>query len=353
MFTPKEIRDTEFERVSKGYKVEDVDGFLSRLADQIERLMIDKNEADQKLVILAEKVEQYRKDEDALRSALITAERMKDSLLAEATQQKEIMLRDAQQKAEKIVYEAESKIDREEVTLHALKQQVAAFKSEVLSIYKSHLEILAELPDNPEEMNFGKAALEEQATSQNAAREPAFDPVPPAFDIPPAPAYEPPAPAYEPPHPDAAPNVMNDAYEPQGAPPFAQQSNTGGFPPQSATGGFPPQSAPPAYTPPQPATYPPQPAAYQPEAGAPYPPQPAYGGGAPGQNSMPAYDGFAPRTYGEPPTGNPSYQVPRKPGEQQGSDSVFASFDEERPPEQEESRFGKLDFGENFSFGRD
>ena len=311
MFTPKEIRDTEFERVSKGYKVEDVDGFLARLADQIEHLMIDKNESDQKLMMLAEKVEQYRRDEDALRSALISAERMKESILAEATQQKDIMLRDAQQKAEKIVYEAESKIDREEVTLNALKQQVAAFKSEVLSIYKSHLEILSDLPDNPDEMNFGNSGV--AAPGANAAAAPGFNQVFEPFQ-----------------EMQAAPPAQAEGMNP--APYAPAQHNTGqvdvNAPAADYSGQFDQITGQVPYGDVQP----------------------------PGLEPDARYETFSPTAYGnaEAPYAGGQPAAVEQP---QMEESVFASFsatDEQvSVPAAEDSRFGRLDFGENFSFGRD
>lgn len=305
MFTPREIRDTEFERVSRGYKVEDVDGFLARLADQIDRLMAEKSESDQKLILLAEKVEQYRQEEDALRSALISAERMKESILAEATQQQEILLRDAQQKAERIVNEAEGKIDREEVTLKALKQQVAAFKSEVLNIYKSHLEILSDLPDEPSEANYGESAIADIPIRAVETQRQAVEVV-----IPEPTAVPMPQPHIAPAPPAVPPQVFVSELEP------AINSYS-----ESATA------------------------------------------------AVNSYDGFAPRAEEQPtPMAMPMYAAPEPVTQMQApepasaaTESVFASFaaapEASKPTveiaAEEESRFGKLDFGENFSFGRD
>lgn len=291
MFTPREIRDTEFERVSRGYKVEDVDGFLSRLAEQIEQLANEKNESNKKLQLLAEKVEQYRKDEDALRNALINAEKMKDTIIAEATQQQEIVLRDAQQKAEKIIADAEGKIDKEEVMLKALKQQVAAFKSEILNIYKAHLEILSDLPDEYlDTADFDDQAVNNifaQADSQQNA----------AFAMPEQPAY-------------AMPDQQN----------YEQPSLSYAMPEQAAM--------------PDPFAAPVMPSMQQ--------QMPASNDAATFDPSVPmnnnVYDGFAPRVEDQPAV----------------DQSVFASFaGGETKAGGDEGKFGNLDFGENFSFGRD
>ena len=274
MFTPRDIRDMGFDTTSRGYKIEDVDGFLARVADQMEGIMAEKADAEQKLVLLAERVEQYRQEEDALRSALISAERMKENILAEATQQQEILVRDAQQKAERIVNEAESKIEREEVTLSALKQQVASFKSEVLNIYKSHLEILSDLPDEPGDMNFENMSVDDVVPPRAAEPAPAPMPVPMPEPVPQPQAVEEPA--------------------------------------------------------------------------------------SPAPAAADSYDGFAPRmedfSIAVASAAEETLASTETPNSQ---DSVFASFAAEEAPAapstqgEDASRFGNLDFGESFSFGRD
>ena len=277
---------------------------------------------------LTEKVEQYRRDEDALRSALISAERMKESILAEATQQRDILLRDAQQKAEKIVYEAESKIDREEVTLNALKQQVAAFKSEVLSIYKSHLEILSDLPDNPEDMNFGQPAgsFKEDGgiPAQDGNRE--YDQVFETYSEIPQ-QHMPMAPMQEMPINNSFDTVPPPVYMPPGPPPvMSPHDNVYG-------GQFEQMNSVMPYT---------DPAVVQ--IGI-------------RQEPEIRYETYSSAAYGDadmPYNGQPA--AVEKP---QMEESVFASFSTVEDPMMpdpviaEESRFGKLDFGENFSFGRD
>ncbi|MEG0912759.1 MAG: DivIVA domain-containing protein [Oscillospiraceae bacterium] len=158
MFTPREIRDTEFERIVRGYNPEDVDGFLSQIADQIEQLETDKAASEKKLMLLAEKVDEMREDEGRLRSVLISAEKMKEGIIGDAQHQAEALYSEAKQRAEMLVTEAQNRYDsvigeitakaaQEEENLTSLKTQVASFKNNVLAIYKQHLEIFKEIPD--------------------------------------------------------------------------------------------------------------------------------------------------------------------------------------------------------------
>ena len=150
MFTAGEIRDTVFDKTARGYNVDDVNAFLAQLADQIENLQAEKADAESKMMMLAERLEGYRKDEDTLRSALITSERLKEAVLTEARQKAEILVNDAQMKAEQLTNAANQELEREEAAFEKLQSEVADFKKNVLAMYKEHLEVISRIPE-PEE----------------------------------------------------------------------------------------------------------------------------------------------------------------------------------------------------------
>lgn len=162
MFSSKEIRNIEFEEVKRGYNQTDVKAFLRKIAEQIEELeqekasfeservalVNEKTAAEQKMVILADKIDDYRKDEDSLRAALLSAQRLSDTIIKEANENAEIILNDARKKAEEMSGDTAKRIKSEHETLDKLKAEVSKFKNTVLNVYKSHLEILSMIPEN-------------------------------------------------------------------------------------------------------------------------------------------------------------------------------------------------------------
>lgn len=162
MITSKEIRDAEFSKIMRGYNPDEVDALLERIADQVDVMTVEKNELEQKMMFLAGKLEEYRGDEDKIRNALLGAQKMGDSVLQEAKQKAEILMRDANIKAEKIVESAHSRVEREELSLAKLRAEVAKFKTEILSLYKEHLDLISALPE-PEMPQQDIAAPAEQA----------------------------------------------------------------------------------------------------------------------------------------------------------------------------------------------
>lgn len=146
--TPSEIQNKSFERKGMGgYRADEVDAYLGQIAAYVQRLEEEKQELQDKMMVLAEKLEEYREDEDSLRAALIGAQKLGDSVVRDAKKKAEAILTEANAKAEEIVGDARSSIDREAFTLTKMQSQVAEFKTQILNIYQRHIEMLKSIPD--------------------------------------------------------------------------------------------------------------------------------------------------------------------------------------------------------------
>ncbi|MEG0664710.1 MAG: DivIVA domain-containing protein, partial [Clostridia bacterium] len=72
MFTPDDLSNINFTKTGKNaYKADEVDEFIVFVQNLTRKMNIEKKELDNKIIILAEKIEEYRKDEDSLRAALL------------------------------------------------------------------------------------------------------------------------------------------------------------------------------------------------------------------------------------------------------------------------------------------
>ena len=202
MFSPSDIRGIEFETQKRGYNIDDVRAFLGQIAQQIDQLNAEKTENEQNLLVLADKIEEYRKDEDSLRLALLNAQKLSASIqqeakqkaevmvrdatiksedmISEATAQSENMIREATEKAEALIAEAVGKVENEKAVFAQLKEEVAKFKAEILSLYKSHLDVLSLLKVSAEEdepLDYPEVETEEAAPVAEAVEEPVVEAV--------------------------------------------------------------------------------------------------------------------------------------------------------------------------------
>lgn len=118
MITPNQIREKRISTVeSGGYDRDEVNELLLDVIESYEALYNENKELYRKMDVLANRIEEYRADEDSIKTALITAQKMAakvtgeakekaDKTLAESAASAHQTVVDAQEKADKIVGEA-------------------------------------------------------------------------------------------------------------------------------------------------------------------------------------------------------------------------------------------------------
>lgn len=151
MLTPNDISNKRFEKSPfGGYKPEEVDSFLSEIAMSYERLYEEKEAAEEKMEVLAEKLEEYRANEDSLRTVLIGAQKLGDNIIRDSKAKAEVIISDAEGRVKQVFSESEDKIDKERETLAMLQKETAEFKKRLIAMYKQHLELISLMPETEE-----------------------------------------------------------------------------------------------------------------------------------------------------------------------------------------------------------
>lgn len=208
MITANDIRTSVFSRAGRGYKIQDVDDFLEEAALSMEQLQKENEELIRKLEVLADRIQEYRNDEDSIRSALLTAQKSADKVLREANETKEQIIADARQQAEdmlrlshdksvaiatetkekatvvlteakdkasRLLMEAKTKSEEmlseavegckaEKKYLEFLKEQEKFFRQEIVEMYKKQFELLKRGPEIVKELEAALAKEEEPVT---------------------------------------------------------------------------------------------------------------------------------------------------------------------------------------------
>lgn len=164
MLSSEEIRSVTFEKAMRGYRTEDVDAFLEQVAAGVDQLVAEKADVEKKLYILAQKVEEYRAEEDTLKSALINAQRLGENVIHEAKAKADSVVREATGKAQRILDAAADREREEKDKLRQLEAEVASFKGSILSLYQQHIESLSELDRRVSSVH--TAVFGEEATAQ-------------------------------------------------------------------------------------------------------------------------------------------------------------------------------------------
>ena len=139
MLTPQDIKDMQFSKaVFGGYDMTAVDDFLENVQESYTALYKENAILKSKLKVLVEKVEEYRSTEDAMRMALLTAQKMSDDMTEEAKKKSEEILAAAEHEAENKKAALVEDTAEEEARLAAAKRETARFVAASREIIARH-----------------------------------------------------------------------------------------------------------------------------------------------------------------------------------------------------------------------
>ena len=150
MLTPQEVSEKVFPKSSgfgSGYSMGAVDEFLDALTEDYTALYKENVTLKAKLKILAEKVEEYRATEDAMRSTLLTAQKMAAKLVQEAQTEKDNMLKEAREQHAAQLAQLEKDKQEAEDKLVMAKQSLVDFVRHGSELCAQQQEFLNSLPE--------------------------------------------------------------------------------------------------------------------------------------------------------------------------------------------------------------
>lgn len=148
MITPQEVAQHSFNKATfNGYNMAQVDDFLDVLTADYTALYKENAVLKGKMKVLAEKIEEYRSTEDAMRAALLTAQKMANNLVSEAEDKKAQLLKDVEGQAAARKRELEAEVAAEERRLAAAQQATADFVAAVRAALSKEEGVLESLPE--------------------------------------------------------------------------------------------------------------------------------------------------------------------------------------------------------------
>ena len=148
MLTPQEVSERAFQKASfGGYNMSQVDEFLDILTADYSALYSENAVLKSKMKVLVDKVEEYRSTEEAMRKALMAAQRMAEDLVKEAEQKKAAILKEVEGEAQQRKEELAREVEAEEYRLQQAQQSTASFVEKVRALYAGQVEFLSKLDE--------------------------------------------------------------------------------------------------------------------------------------------------------------------------------------------------------------
>lgn len=178
MLTPQDLKGKEFATaLLGGYDMSSVDNFLEKVAADYTALFKENAVLKGKLKLLVEKVEEYRSTEDAMRMALLTAQKMAKEIEDEAQKKADDLLQKCSEDARQREAALQEKLTQEEARLTTAEQKTSEFSRKMLKLLaeeKQFIEQLEELivdeaPMSPPAPSVSTTSAEPPAAAPSAA----------------------------------------------------------------------------------------------------------------------------------------------------------------------------------------
>lgn len=149
-------------RTFKNYTPEEVDKFLDKIINQVERMIEDNKSKNREIALRDKRIEElekqisdvkriqdklnhYERMEGTLNRAIVMAQRTSDQIKSTAHRESEIILEDAKRNANRIVNESLLKAEKTEMEAEALKRNVNIFKRKLRGIIESQLTLVDDI----------------------------------------------------------------------------------------------------------------------------------------------------------------------------------------------------------------
>ena len=185
MMTPQEVANCTFAKsMMGGYNMASVDDFLDKLTEDYAGLYKENAALKAKLKVTVDKMAEYREEQDAIRTTLLTAQKMVEA--SRTAKERLAALKEEVAAQERHLEEVRAQVNRElEVErgrLAAGQEQLRAFIRDVRAVCNEELaalDLLPELPPEPAAPPPLAVAAMAAMTAAEPAEEPAEEAAPP------------------------------------------------------------------------------------------------------------------------------------------------------------------------------
>ena len=146
--TPHDVRGQEFRQTFRGYNPREVEDFQLRVSEELERLLRERAQLEERLRNFQEQLRAFRDRERAMNEALLAAQQLRVDAAREADSESEEIIQRAKTEALRILAEAKQneRLVRERTEIG--RRQFAAFLANFRGLLERHLGEVEGLEEN-------------------------------------------------------------------------------------------------------------------------------------------------------------------------------------------------------------
>ena len=146
MLTPQEVAEHAFSKASfGGYNMAMVDEFLDLVTADYTSLYKENATLKAKMKVLADKVEEYRATEEAMRKAMLSAQKTAEEMVSEAEAKASDIVSSAEREARDKIAAIRQEVENEQLRLTAAQNATSAYIAKLKDLYQNEMEYLSSL----------------------------------------------------------------------------------------------------------------------------------------------------------------------------------------------------------------
>lgn len=140
--TPIDIQQKRFHLSFRGYDPKEVDPFLDLIREEMEALLRELTELREFHQSYEERMKELAEREDALKSILLTTQKLVDELKDNAKKEAALIIKDAEVKSQQLAFAAQQERARLEADIQNLKRRRHLFLQDMKKVIQMHLEMV-------------------------------------------------------------------------------------------------------------------------------------------------------------------------------------------------------------------
>lgn len=140
--SPLDIHNKEFSKGFRGYAEDEVNEFLDQIIKDLEILLREKKELEDKVTTMSEQMNRYTMLEDTLQKSIVVAQEAAEEVRRNSQKEAKLIVKEAEKNADRIINEALAKARRVTIEIDELKKQSKVFRNRFKMLVEAQLDLL-------------------------------------------------------------------------------------------------------------------------------------------------------------------------------------------------------------------
>lgn len=140
MITPLDIQNKQFPKVVRGYKEEDVDGFLDLVTLDYDKVLKENHDLKEQVKNLTLEMNKFKSSQETIYETLETAKKLMNDISESAEKRASMVLKNAELDGQIIIREAKESVEKLGEEYTSIKNRLNIFKTRYKSLLESEIE---------------------------------------------------------------------------------------------------------------------------------------------------------------------------------------------------------------------